>query len=185
MEILLQRLRAAASPRSLVPPEPASNVAQLLRDEHHAIRQLLDAYDGLVAERASDAERQELASRICLALALHAVVEEDVVYPVACQWPACQRALAEAEVEHAAARTLIGALAAMDADDPLFDAHVSVLSAYVRLHFAQEEAVLLPELTQHADDLPGLAARMQRRRQALQQDLEALDVPDAQVTQAA
>lgn len=169
MDTLFQRLRAVAG------ADPVPDLVQLLRGEHQAIRQLFALYEDLHDEDASASERQELAARICLALALHAVVEEEVIYPAARQWPACRRCIAEAEVEHAAARSLIDKLALMEADDPRFDAHIRVLGTSVRHHFDEEESRLLPALARAADDLPGLAAQARRRRQSLQLELDAMD----------
>lgn len=175
MDTFLQRLRSATGTRPAPPETATPELVQLLRAEQHHIRQLFDAYEDLLAEAASDPVRQELAARICLALALHALVEEEVVYPAARQWPACRRAVAEAEVEHAVARLLIDELAAREPDDPLFDAHVSVLSGHVRRHVEQAETTLLPMLARLADDLPGLAGQARQRRLALQRELDAFD----------
>lgn len=169
MDSLLQR------PRLAVDADPVPDVVQLLRREYAEIRQLFDVYDDLLVEAALPAARQETAARICQALALHAVVKEEVIYPVARQWPACRRCIAEAEVEHAAARSLIDELALLEPDDLLFDAHVRVLGEYMRHHFAAEEAQLLPALVRLADELPQLAAEALRRRHVLQQEFEAID----------
>jgi hemerythrin superfamily protein len=173
MDTLMQRLR------SVVGAKPAPDVVRQLRAEHQEIRQLFNLYDDLIVAAASAPERQELAARICLALALHAVVEEEVIYPAARQWSACRRWVAEAEMEHAAARTLIDELALMEPDDLRFDAHISVLGTCVLQHFAEEEARLLPLLARVVDDLPGLAAQARRHRQVLQQELDAMVVGGA------
>jgi len=174
--------------RTLLPPAGADatttsagtppGLVTQLQAEHDEIRQLFDTYEGLQAEGAAPPLRQALAARICLALALHALVEEELVYPAARRLPACRRATAEAEVEHAAARLLIDELALMAPDDALFDAHVSVLGAHVRHHLAEEEELLLPDLVHSGMDLQALGAQARARRLALQQELDALDDED-------
>lgn len=177
MDNFIQRLRGSSA-RASAAADGRPDLVALLQGEHDQIRQLFEIYEDLLADGATPTLRQELAARICLALAMHAVVEEEIVYPAARHLPACRRAAAEAAVEHAAARTLIDEIALMDPEDPLFDAHVSVLSQYVGHHFDEEERELLPELARSSLDLAVLAHQAGRRRQALQIELDALDDED-------
>jgi len=153
------------------------NLVGLLHAEHAEIRSLLDAFETLVDDGAGAAQRQQVAEAICLALAAHAVLEDEIVYPIVRALPGCGRATAEAEVEHAAARVLIDQIMLMNPDDPMYDAHVSVLGEYVRHHLEQEEALLLPDLLQSDLDLPALGRQALRRRQALQLELDAMGGP--------
>ncbi|HPU49949.1 MAG TPA: hemerythrin domain-containing protein [Burkholderiaceae bacterium] len=161
-----------------LPQAAPINLVRLLQAEHAEIRQLFDLYEDLLAQGAPAQRRHELAVRACLAVAMHAVVEEEVVYPALRALPACRRALAEAEVEHAAARALIDEIGLLEPDDALFDAHVSVLGEYVRHHLVEEEAFLLHELEHSTVDLVELGRQARERRASLQDELDALDEED-------
>jgi Hemerythrin HHE cation binding domain len=160
------------------PAHPPADLVAMLQADHAEIRRLFDRYEGLMAEGAAHPARQELAARICLALAMHATLEEEFVYPVTSTLHACRRANAEAAVEHAAALELVNEITELEPDDPAFDAHVSVLAKHMRQHLDEEEELLLPDLVRARKDLRALGRQAHQRRQALLGELDALDTDD-------
>jgi hypothetical protein len=74
-----------------------------------------------------DIGKQALADKICLALTVHAQIEEEIFYPAARGEIDDDDLLDEAEVEHASAKQLIAEIQGMKAGDRLFDAKVKVL----------------------------------------------------------
>ncbi len=112
---------------------------------------------------ASPRAKQALAEAICLALEVHAQVEEEIFYPAL-------RAAGSAEVEkafpeHAEVRALIAALRAMDPASEQYDATFMELMRAVMHHVADEETVLLPHAEALlAERLRELGAQMSKRR---------------------
>src|SRR5580704_2227618 len=87
----------------------------LLKQDHREVKTLFGEY-----ERArGDAKKTELARDICLALTIHAQIEEDIFYPAVRKATGDDDLLNEAAVEHAAAKQLIADIEAMSVDEEL------------------------------------------------------------------
>jgi len=134
----------------------------MIRADHAAVLDLFHRYD----RDAAAATRQALAARICLALEVHAQVEEEIFYP----------AMGSVDVgtvgklipEHDRMRSSIGALRGMSADEPRFESTLFELMREVIHHVADEETVLLPQAERVLGERLGeLGARMMKRRLAL------------------
>ncbi|WP_246657323.1 hemerythrin domain-containing protein [Methylocystis sp. B8] len=71
-----------------------------------------------------------LAGKICMALTIHAKIEEEIFYPAMRKSINDEDLLDEAEVEHASAKQLIAEIVSMSPKDHFFDAKVKVLGEY-------------------------------------------------------
>ena len=161
-------MRIAATP----PPTRRANHA-IQRNQRHRTaearpprsrRAVLANFEGEDA-----AEKQvELARKICMELAIHARIEEELFYPAAREeLPEDEQTMvAEAAVEHASLKMLIGEIDGTGPDDPLFDARMTVLQEYVKHHVKEEEQELMPAVEKAGEvDLDQLG-RATRRAQA-------------------
>lgn len=151
--------RAAAKPADAI---------KLLKDEHREVKKWFKAYEKL----EDDGEKQDLAQKICLALTVHARIEEEIFYPAARAAIEDDDLLDEAEVEHASAKDLIAQIRSMKPGDDLYDAKVTVLGEYVNHHVEEEESEMFPEC-RDADldlDLKELGARMAERKAELMKE---------------
>ncbi|TWI67290.1 hemerythrin HHE cation binding domain-containing protein [Pseudoduganella lurida] len=110
--------------------------------------------------------KKALAETICLALEIHATLEEEVFYPAMRQLEAADPTLLKSEPEHNEMRRVIAQLRATSATDPKHDELVHELMRDVIHHVADEETVLLPdaERLMTRDRLSELGAEMTRRR---------------------
>lgn len=108
--------------------------------------------------------KRGLADTICIALEVHAQLEEEIFYP-AIRAVTDNEAIRKSVPEHDEMRRLIHALRNRSADDPEFDATVMELMRDVLHHVADEETILLPEAERLlGNELETLGARMTRRR---------------------
>ena len=146
--------RAAAKPVDAI---------KLLKDDHKEVKGYFDQYEDL----EDDAEKQALADKICLALTVHAQIEEEIYYPAAREAIDDDDLLDEAEVEHASAKRLIAEIQAMKAGDRLFDAKVTVLGEYIHHHVEEEEQEMFPESRESDLDLKALGAQLAARKAEL------------------
>lgn len=111
--------------------------------------------------------KKGLADNICLALEVHAQLEEEIFYP-ALREVAPDEKLDKAKPEHDEMRSLIGRLRALQPGDPAFDQTVFDLMRVVLHHVADEETDLLPKAERLlASQLSEMGARMTRRRMQL------------------
>jgi len=142
--------------------KPADAI-KLLKDDHREVRTYFRQYEDLEDE----AEKQALAEKICMALTVHAQIEEEIYYPATREAIDDDDLLDEAEVEHASAKQLIAEIKAMKAGDRLFDAKVTVLGEYIDHHVEEEETEMFPESRDSDLDLKALGARLAERKAEL------------------
>jgi hemerythrin superfamily protein len=153
------RASRAASRASAKP----ADAIKLLRDDHREVKKYFKEFE----ELQDDAEKEALARRICLALTVHARIEEELFYPALRDAIADEDLLDEAEVEHASAKQLIAEIQSMGARDRLFEAKVKVLGEYVMHHVDEEENELFPEARDTDVDLKALGAQLSKRKAEL------------------
>jgi hemerythrin-like domain-containing protein len=150
------------------PITPAEDALQLLMAEHREAKAMFQQYRRLAEAGGKGDERMLLASQICVALALHMQVEEEILYPAARTVLTRDEDLVdEACVEHAGAKSLIAQLKTMTSDQPLFDAKVKVLGEYIDHHVREEETAFFPKLRTTSLDLAAMGARMAARKRQL------------------
>jgi hemerythrin superfamily protein len=155
------------------PAEAGTDVISLLMADHSEVRQLFADYDALVADDASDETRGDLARQICLALSVHASVEEELFYPALRDAADEDDMVDEAVAEHARARELIELLEEMEPSDDLYDATVRTLQETVEQHVVEEEEELFARARQSKLDLDSLGDQVAERKQELLSELEA------------
>ena len=108
--------------------------------------------------------KKGLADNICLALEVHAQLEEEIFYP-ALREVAPDETLDKSKPEHDRMRQLIAQLRALQPGDAAFDTTMFELMRTVLHHVADEETQLLPKAERVlAEHLSELGARMTRRR---------------------
>lgn len=108
--------------------------------------------------------KKGLADNICLALEVHAQLEEEIFYP-AMREISPDEVLDKSKPEHDEMRQLVAKLRALQPTDPAFDETVYELMRTVLHHVADEETQLLPKAERLlAGQLNEMGARMTRRR---------------------
>lgn len=142
--------------------KPADAI-KLLKDDHKEVKAYFKQYESL----EEDAEKQTLADKICLALTVHAQIEEEIYYPATREAIDDDDLLDEAEVEHASAKQLIAEIQSMRAGDRLFDAKVTVLGEYIEHHVEEEEGEMFPESRDSDLDLAALGKQLADRKAEL------------------
>jgi hypothetical protein len=116
----------------------------------------------------SPGRKRALISNACLALEIHATLEEEIFYPELAKVIGHDEVLDKSEPEHDHMRHLIGVLRGGDPLDAGYDETVHELMRAVLHHVADEESVLLPR----AEELMGarlgeLGMQMTKRRMEL------------------
>lgn len=114
---------------------------------------------------SSPQTKRALVNTACLALEIHAQLEEEIFYPamhaVAADTPIVEKSVPE----HNEIRRLIGQLRAMGPGDATYDQTFMELMRHVMHHVADEETTLLPDAERLLGDRLGeLGAQMTKRR---------------------
>ncbi|WP_293676797.1 hemerythrin domain-containing protein [uncultured Phenylobacterium sp.] len=144
---------------------------ELLEADHRDVDADFSAFE----QATTPAEKQQLADRICLALRVHAQIEEEIFYPAARDATGETDLLDEALVEHMGAKSLVAQIEAMAPGQPLYDAKVKVLGEQVRHHVGEEEGELFPKVREAGLDLKALGGRMAARKAELMALLTAMN----------
>ena len=159
-----------ASPRRVSPDAFA-----LLRDDHRRAAALFEQFRKVGRDGARKAS---IVARLCRELAVHAKLEEEILYPAARTVLKDAALVDVADVEHAIARSLVADLERMKPGDDHYDAKVEVLGAYVRHHAEEEQARLFPALRRTPLDFAVLGERIAARRRELEAALDHPEVVD-------
>jgi len=140
------------------------SITSMIRLDHaHA----LSTFHGYTVD-ATTTRKKAIVDVLCLALEVHAQLEEEIFYPALREVAASNPALAKARPEHDEMRSVIERLRGMASSDPAYDDTVYELMRAVMHHVADEETVLLPLAErQLAARLGELGAQMTKRRMAL------------------
>jgi len=145
---------------------------KLLKADHKDVSELLEKYEN---GRLSKDRKMAVAKQICLALTVHAQIEEEIFYPAAREASIRdgEDLLDEAEVEHGSIKELVAAIENGSPErDELFDARVKVLGEYVKHHVKEEENELFPKARKSDMDLEDVGARLAARKEELMRELK-------------
>lgn len=113
----------------------------------------------------SAANRQALVNTACIALEIHAQLEDEIFYPALRAIAPDEPHLAQSVPQHDEMRRLITRLRSIGVDDPGYDETFMELMRDTLHHLADEETILLPLAEDKlADQLSILGARMTKRR---------------------
>src|SRR5947209_20329797 len=117
--------RSQGASRNKERQQASRNAFDVLEQDHREVEEWFDEYDEL---KDSDEERKtDLAEKICLALKVHAQIEEEIFYPRAREASQDNDLIDEALVEHSTVKNLIGEIEEMEVGEELYDAKIRVL----------------------------------------------------------
>lgn len=126
------------------------DASQLIQRDHREVEKLFKEFER--ADRAQEHERKgEVVRELVRELSVHAVVEEQFVYPALRAAGGDERVL-DALEEHHAVKLTLEELESMPPRHPRLAAKVRLLAENVRRHVAEEERELLPLLERTLDD---------------------------------
>lgn len=136
------------------------SVTNMIRMDHAHVLTTFHQYEADASPRV----KKGLADQVCVALEIHAQLEEEVFYPAL-------RAVADTDFvrksvpEHDEMRRLINQLRRLQPSDAGYDETFYQLMNNVLHHVADEETLMLPAAERVlADQLGALGARMTKRR---------------------
>ena len=138
----------------------------MLQEDHKRVQQLFEDFED-AHEEEDDATAQEIAEIAIAELQVHAALEEEIFYPALREQIEDEELIDQAEVEHQSAKTLMGQLKDMPAEDPKFAATFKVLAEYVRHHVKEEEGEIFKQVKKAKVDTQELGGRLAARKKEL------------------
>ena len=152
--------KPASSDKAKAAPKDA---IALLKADHEAVSQLFDEYE----KTRSVTNKRALVSEICIALTVHAQIEEEIFYPAVKSALKDKLLVPEATVEHGGVKHLIAQLEGAEPDGEMYDAKVKVLSEYVKHHVKEEQNEMFPKAKASSLDMVDLGIRLAARKEDL------------------
>jgi hemerythrin superfamily protein len=153
----------------------------LLKQDHREVEEMFAGFE----KASGEGRKQKLAHDICLALSVHAAIEEEIFYP-ACEGKVEDDLLKESYVEHDAAKLLIAEIESGNGSgDEYFDAKVKVLQEEIEHHVEEEEKRmegLFAQARKAGLDMDALGEQLAARKQELTASFEASGIPKPQLT---
>lgn len=136
-------------------------ITNMIRMDHTTVMETFHQYE----MNSNPRTKKALVSSACLALEIHAQLEEEIFYPAMRSVGGDPDFLAKAVPEHTEMRQLIARLRAMEPDHPDYDNTFMELMRDVIHHVADEETTVLPQAEKLlADQLGELGTQMTKRR---------------------
>lgn len=137
-------------------------ITNMIRMDHTHVLASFHQYD----MDAGAQTRQALVNTICLALDIHAQLEEEIFYPAMRALDQDRPAVDKSMPEHDEMRRLIARLRSLQPDDAEFNDTFMELMRDVMHHVADEETILLRDADRAMDPerLSELGAQMTKRR---------------------
>ncbi|MEC4719301.1 hemerythrin domain-containing protein [Noviherbaspirillum sp. CPCC 100848] len=137
------------------------SITNMIRMDHTSVLETFHQYEMNSAPQTKKA----LVGTICIALEIHAQLEEEIFYPAMSHLAADTPIVGKSVPEHNEMRRLIAQLRAMEATDPTYDQTFLQLMKDVMHHVADEETTLLPDAERLIPDRLGeLGMQMTKRR---------------------
>lgn len=152
----------------------SNDAISLLKADHEEVKKWFGEFE----KSRSDSRKQELAQKICMALKVHTIIEEEIFYPAFLEATDEEDIHHEAEVEHEGAKKLIEEIEAAGPDDDYFDARMSVLSEMIKHHVNEEEkrGGMFAKARSSEMDLEALGEQLQQRKQEVMEGGDAESV---------
>ena len=149
------------------------DVCDLLEDDHKAVKKMFIEFEQMATANTACSvnTRKDLAMRICAELRMHTTVEEEILYPALRKAFKDTMLLAEAEVEHAGAKDLIGQIETADEVNEMFDAKVMVLGENIDHHVKEERTEMFPKARATSLDLVAMRKQVAERKEELRAEL--------------
>jgi len=148
----------------------------LLKADHREAEELFEKFE----KASGDGRKQSLAQEVCLALSVHAMIEEEIFYP-ACEGKVEEDLLKESYVEHDAAKLLIAEIASGAGEgDEFFDSKVKVLQEEIEHHVQEEEKRmegLFAQARKAGLDMDALGEQLSARKEELTETYKASGLP--------
>ncbi|MGH8169330.1 MAG: hemerythrin domain-containing protein [Steroidobacteraceae bacterium] len=136
------------------------DITRMIRLDHAHVLAAFRRY----RSRMSQTRKRALVENVCLGLAIHAQLEEEIFYPAMRKIAAAGEILNKSVPEHEEMRSLVSALRGMDALEAAYDETFRKLIRLVLHHVADEETVLLPLAEELMPDELGHLGRLMTRR---------------------
>lgn len=144
---------------------------RLLKEEHHIFRKLFDK-----AEKSEGEALVPIAEELCMRLAVHMTIEEEILYP-ALKPVIGEEEVDEGIVEHQSGKRIVAELENLDGTETLYKTKIHVLGEETVHHIDEEDEDLFEDAKEaHAAgkiDLDAIGEELRKRQAELYDEIAA------------
>jgi hemerythrin superfamily protein len=140
--------------------ESTQSPIELIKSDHRKVESLFKQFEGTEDKNM----KYQIVQQICMELTVHALYEEELVYPLLKSED--EDATEEAYTEHELLKYMISEIKPLKARDKALEPKVKVLKELVEHHVEEEEKECLPELEGN-EELESRAEQVMQRKQEL------------------
>jgi hemerythrin superfamily protein len=155
--------RARSTSRSKAKEQTA---IELLSKDHDEVEKLFKQFQKMSRDGG---RKMEIVQQICMALTVHAEIEEEIFYPAVREalGEKGESLMDEAAVEHEGIKTLVQQIESARGNDEMLAARMTVLCEYVMHHVKEEEGKIFPKAKRARLDMEELGAELLERKMEL------------------
>lgn len=143
---------------------------RVLKEEHHVFRELFDK-----VESVGRAELPKVAAELCMRLAVHMTIEEEILYPALKPIIGADE-VNEGIVEHESGKRLVAEIEQLDGDEELYQAKLHVLGEETIHHIDEEDEDMFADAAEahraRKIDLDALGEKLRARQAELYYQIE-------------
>jgi len=153
-----------------MPSGKEQDAVSLLKKDHEEVKGLFEQFE----QTEDEDEKERIADEVDLALRVHSMVEEEILYPA--MRDVDSEIVAESFEEHGVVEELLDELATMELGDEQFSAKFKVMSENVKHHIEEEESQMFPQVSK----LPNygeIGPRLSERKMELTEQLQDMGDP--------
>jgi len=145
------------------------DATDLLQRDHRQVESWFHACESL----SDDQQKAELIQRICMALQVHAQIEEEIFYPRARAETGEEGLVQEAIQEHAEVKRMVAEIEQRQAQGQDCTEQLEAMRQAVMHHVQEEENEMFPKVRSSDIDLFALGSELATRRSELMQQMTA------------
>jgi hemerythrin superfamily protein len=135
----------------------------LLRSELDGVTTLFDQFENA----RSAARKKAIVQKICIALTVHAQLEDELVYPAFRRVVNDAALVPRARQQQAILRSLIAEVQGIDPGEDAYDANVRLMSEHVRHHVEEQNQIFPKTRSSPKLDMTELGEQIATRKQEL------------------
>jgi len=153
-----------------MPNSDKQDAVELLKGDHETVKGLFEEFETTEEED----EKERIADEVDLALRVHSMIEEEILYPA--MRDVDSEIVAEAFEEHGVVEELLDELATMELGDEQFSAKFKVMSENVKHHIEEEESQMFPKVSK-LPNYDEIGQRLRERKMELTEQLQDMGDP--------
>lgn len=141
------------------------NPIEMIKADHRKVEKLFEQFEGEEDKR----QKLQIAQQICMEVTVHALLEEELIYPMLHEKD--EETEEEAFTEHELIKFMISEVKGLSARDKALEPKMKVMKELIEHHVEEEESEALPKLEGNQELMQMSDHIMQRKQQLMEKEM--------------